>query len=120
MSPQVSFEALQKFMLLLWSFAGVRVLVGHIAVNVAMAVAAAQVRGDFELGRVGEFLFKKMLPYVAVYAAVKAFGDAAGLAFLAPVVWATIEASLVGDLMDSMARLGLQWPEPVARLVVKK
>ncbi len=120
MNSQMLFEALQGFVLLLWSFTGVRVLVGHIAVNVVMALAAAQVQGDFELGRVGEFLFRKMLPYVTVYAVLKAFGEAAGLQFLAPVVWGTIEVSLTGDLMDSLARLGLQLPEPVARLVVKR
>ena len=119
MNPQMLFEALQRLMVLSWSFAGIRVIVGHIIVNLIVALAAAQVQGDFELGRVGEFLFKKMLPYVAVYVILKAFGEAAGLSFLAPVVWGTLEISLTGDLMDNMARLGLRWPDAVARLVVK-
>lgn len=119
MNPQMLFESLKALMELLWSFDGVKVIVGHTIINVVFAIAAAQVQDDFELGKIGEFLFKKLLPYVAVYAILKAFGEAAGLALLAPVVWATIEASLTGDLMDSLARLGLKWPDSVARLVVK-
>lgn len=119
MDPQVILEFVKNLLELVWSFAGVKVIVSHTVVNVVLALAAALREGDFDLSRVGEFLVKKLLPYVSVYFCLKAFGEAAGLAVLAPVVWIAIEASLAGDLMDNLAKLGLTWPDAIARLVVK-
>jgi len=120
MDPQVVFEWLKALAELVWSFDGVKIIASHTVVNVVVAIAAAQKTQELELGRVGEFLYRKLLPYVSVYFILIACGEAAGLAFLAPVAWAAIEASLTGDLMDNLARLGLKWPEWVARMVVKR
>lgn len=119
MDPQAILEFLKGLVVLVWTFAGVRVIVGHTLINVVVALAAAQATGEINLSKLGEFLIKKLLPNVAVYVMVKAFGEAAGLAFLAPVVWAAIEASLIGDLLDNWTRLGLPLPEALARVVVK-
>lgn len=113
------FEAIKAFLLVVWAFDGVKVIVGHTIVNVVVAIAAALVTGEFELARVGEFLVKKLLPFVAIYFIVKAFGAAAGLEWLGPVAWTAIETSLTGDLADSLVRLGLPLPDGVKRLVVK-
>jgi len=120
MSFEQILEGVKLIVLLVWSYDGVKFIVGHTVVNLVAAVAGALKAGEFELGKVGEFLYKKLLPYVSVYFILKAFGDAAELTFLAPIAWAAIETTLLGDLMDSVAKLGLAWPEPVARLVVKR
>jgi len=120
MDPQVLFEFVKELVLLVWSFDGVKVIVGHTIINVVVAIAAAQYTGSLELAKVGEFLGRKLLPFVAIYFVLKAFGEAAGLSFLAPVVWGAIEVSLTGDLMDNLVKLGLPLPEGLRRLVVKE
>jgi phage-related holin len=119
MDPQALLESIKELVLLVWAFDGVKVIVGHVVINVAFAIAAAVYTGTFELAKVGEFLSKKLLPFVAVYFVLKAFGEAAGLGYLAPVVWAAIEASLTGDLVDNLVKLGLPLPEGLKRLIVK-
>jgi len=118
-NPQELLETIKAVLSLVWSFDGVKVIVGHTLINVVVAVAAAVKDGNFNLSRLSEFLVKKLLPYVSVYAIVKAFGEAAGLAALGPVVWGMIEASLAGDLADNLAKLGVPMPEAFKRLVVK-
>jgi len=119
MDWQTMLEYAKEFLWGVWSFDGVKVIVAHVAINLVVAVAAAMKAGTFELGKIGEFLWKKLAPYVMVYFAVKVAGLAAGLDALAAVAWAAIEATLLGDLMDNLVKLGLTMPEPIARLVVK-
>jgi hypothetical protein len=113
-------EEILKFLLDIWNVPGVAFIVSHIIVNVVVAVAAAVHTGTFELAKIGKFLTEKVLPYVTVYYIVLLLGEATGLDALAPAVFAVIEAALVGDLADSLLRLGLPLPVGVARLIRKR
>jgi hypothetical protein len=112
-------ESLQAFLLLVWSFPGVKFITCHVLVNLVVAVAASLKVGEFELSRLAEFLTKKLAPYALVYAAAMIFGEAVGLAPLAPAALAAIEAALLGDLADNLVKIGLPLPVAVKRLVVK-
>ena len=118
--PQNVIEFLKMFLLQAWSFPGVKVIVCHTLVNVAVAIAAALKSNSFELGRVGEFLTRKLAPYVLIYYILQLAGEGAGVAFLGPIVWTVIEATLTGDLLDSWERLGLPLPSAIQRFVVKR
>ena len=97
----------------------VKFIGGHVLLNVLVAVAAAIAAGEFKLHRLAEFLWRKLTPYVLVYAAARLFGEATGLAAVAPSVFALIEAALLSDLVENLERLGLRLPEPVSRLISK-
>jgi hypothetical protein len=103
---------------LIWAYDGVKVIVGHVAVNLVVALGASLKNGDFQLGKLAEFLYRKLLPYVAIYYIVNAFGDAAGVAALGPTVFAIIEATLAGDLADNLQKLGVNWGG-LSRFLVK-
>lgn len=103
----------------IWSFDGVKFIIVHVVFNVAVAVAAALKTKTFSLSKLADFLISKLLPYVTVYMAVKLFGAEIGFAALAPVTWAVITATLLGDLGDSLAQLGVQLPEAIRQFVVK-
>ena len=94
-----------------WTLVGVRFIVGHVLVNLVVAIAAGMYTGEFQLKRVGEFLYRKLAPYVLVYAAVKAIGIDAGLEELAGAVWVIIEVTLAGDLAENLKVLGVPVPE---------
>lgn len=112
-------EFLKNVVQVVWAFDGVKFIVLHVVVNVLVAVAAALKTKTFSLAKVGEFLIAKLAPYVVVYVALKLLGDEIGLPALAPAAWAVITATLLGDLGDSLAQLGLSLPEPLRQLVVK-
>lgn len=113
-------EWLKTLVLEVWAFDGVKFIVLHIALNVLVAVAAALKTRTFSLSKLADFLISKLLPYVTVYVAVNLFGDEIGLSALAPLAWAVITATLLGDLGDSLTQLGLQLPEAIQKFVVKK
>lgn len=103
----------------LWLQGGLKYIVVRVLVNVVVAVAATLYTGEFVLGRTGEFLYRKLLPYAAVYAVAYFVGEAAGVGGLAIVVLGAIEAGLFGDLADNLVKLGLQLPPTMRRLVEK-
>jgi hypothetical protein len=108
------------WLLELWGLGGVRAIVAQIVLNVVLAVAASIHQDKFDLRKIGEFLYRKVLPYVAVYVTVKATGMAAGAEWLAPVVYAAIFATLTGDMLDNLVKLGLKVPDGVQRLLLSK
>ena len=112
-------EWLKTLVQAVWAFDGVKFIVLHIVINVLVSVAAALKTRTFSLSKLADFLISKLLPYVTVYVAVKLFGDEIGLSALAPLAWAVITATLLGDLMDSLTQLGLQLPESIRAVVVK-
>jgi len=89
----------------------VRFIIGHIVVNLVMAIAAGLKQKDFDFRRVAEFLWRKLLPYVLGYAVVKVIGDWCALTPLLPITWIAIETTLLGDLIDNLAKLGLKLPD---------
>ncbi len=91
----------------IWSFGEVKFMLGHIAINVVAAVAVGIYTKTFLLGKLGEFLYRKVLPYILLYAAFAAFGEAAGLDAMRLVAFAGIEAMLAADLFDNLKKVGL-------------
>lgn len=105
--------ALQTF----FTYPEVKFLLGHVVLNTVVAIAAALREGSFDIRKLSEFLTKKLLPNVLVYAIVRTIGSTLDMAWLSTVAWAAITAALTGDLIDSLAKLGLKIPEPVLRVV---
>jgi hypothetical protein len=103
----------------MWSYPAVKVIASHIMFNTIVAVAANVHAKTFTLGRFGEFLARKILPYATVYFASELLGEAIGMHALSKAVWAVIEMSLLGDLLDNLTKLGIKLPDSISRLVVK-
>ncbi len=112
-------EFVRNLVVMVWSFDGVKFIVLHVIVNVAVAIAAALKTRTFSLAKLGDFLISKLMPYVTVYLVVKLLGDQIGLAALAPLAWAVITATLLGDLGESLMQLGLNLPPAIQQLLVK-
>lgn len=101
----------------LWTLAGVKFIVSHVVVNTVVAVAASLQAGDFQLGKLCEFLWRKLLPLVLVYGATKAIGADAGLDILAPGALLLIETALAANLAENLAALGMPLPERILALL---
>jgi hypothetical protein len=95
----------------LWAFPQAKIMLTHIGVNLVVAVAATLYTKTFILAKFGEFLYRKVLPYLLVFAFCAAFGQAAGLEWLGTAAWVGLEAMLVGDLTDNLRKLGLPIPD---------
>lgn len=100
-----------------FTFPEVKFLLGHVTLNTVIAIAAAIREDTFDLRKLSEFLTKKLLPNVMVYAAVRLAGTATDMTWLSTVAWAAITAALTGDLIDSLAKLGLKIPDFILRRV---
>jgi hypothetical protein len=84
-------------------------LLAQIVLNTAIAVLAAHSQGKYEWARLGEFLWRKVAPLSVTYLLVKLFGEAAGLPGLNLVVYAVLEATLLGQLSENLKTLGVMW-----------
>ena len=104
-------DGITDFLVWLWTLTGVKFIVTHVLINLLVAVAAGMYTGEFQLKKLGEFLYRKLAPFVLVYGAVKAFGIESGVDWLALPVWAIVEATLVADLAGNLERLGVPMPE---------
>jgi len=116
----MSYEFLLDLLGKAWEAPGVQFIIYHVLVNLVAAVAAALKNGGFELAKLGEFLYKKILPLVLTYYVVLLTGESAGLSYLAPIAFAAIEATLIGDLADSWVALGLPFPKKAASALIVK
>lgn len=112
-------EFLRNAAIVIWGFDGVKFITLHVLINVVVAVAASAKTRTFSLSKLGDFLISKLLPFVAVYVVAKIFGDEIGLSALAPAAWAVITATLLGDLGDSLAQLGLNLPQSIKQFIIK-
>ena len=110
-------DIIKEALLYLWSIPEVKFMVSHIVLNVVAAVAAAVHTGEFALGKLGEFMYRKVLPYVALYGVARLFGEGAGLDWLAAAVFALIEAALTGDLVENLQKLGVAIPDGVVKFL---
>lgn len=99
----------------LWNDDAVKFIVAGVALNVVVAIAAAIHVNDFQLAKLGEFLYRKLLPYLLVYAAARFLGDAAGLAGIGTAVWAIITATMIGELTANLAKLGIEMPAALTK-----
>lgn len=112
-------DAIIGFLADVWHVVGVRFLVCHILVNTIAAIAASLYTGEFILSRVAEFLYRKLLPYVAIYYILVLVEAGANLSGLAALAWTAIESSLLGDLLDTWERCGLPLPDVIRRYIRK-
>ena len=90
-----------------WGFWQVKFLLAHIALNVVAAIAAGIYTKTFLLGKLGEFLYRKVVPSVLLFGAFAAFGQATKLEAMTMVAFAGIEAMLAADLLDNIKKVGL-------------
>ena len=100
----------------IWNVWEVQFVVYHVLLNLAVALAAAINTDTFEFAKVAEFLYRKLLPYLIVFAVASTAGASLGMAWLATAVWALIEMSLIGDLVDNLKKLGIPIPAGVVRV----
>ena len=103
----------------LWAMVSVQFIVYHVLLNVGVALAAAIRTGEFKFYRVWEFLYRKLLPFVLVYAVARGLGETANQGWLAVAVLGLIEMALAADLVENLSRLGVPIPEAVLKLVNK-
>ncbi len=115
-----------EFISMLWSLAGVQLLMVLIALDVVTGVGASLYTRTFLLQKVGDFLVHKVLPYTIVYlffaAPVNAvlanpgtaaqLGPAGGglLLALPDVIWAALAAMLAGSIFENLTTMGIQLP----------
>lgn len=100
-----------KFLEWLWGFWQVPFLVCHIALNVVVAVSASVYTGEFCLGKTGEFLYRKVVPYIMLFAAFAGLGEAANLGAITGTAFVALEGMLFADLLDNLKKLGLPIPD---------
>ena len=89
----------------LWSQSETQWLLAHIVLNVVAAVAASLWTGTFLLGRLWEFLYRKVLPVLLIWGAFSALGKAADLEAIAQTARVTLHAMLLADLMDNINKV---------------
>jgi len=85
----------------------VQTLAYMIAGNFVVAVAVSVATGEFRLGRLAEVLYRKVLPWLGVYAFFSLVGEAINLEWVATAAWGLLTGKLIGDLLDSLGQLGI-------------
>jgi hypothetical protein len=100
----------------IWAMWEVQFTVYHIALNLAVALAAAIRTGTFELAKIAEFLYRKLLPYLIVFTVATAVSGALSIGWLVTVMWALIELALLGDMVDNLRKMGVPIPDEIAKL----
>jgi hypothetical protein len=105
------FDWIREAAVFVWGVWFVKVLVYHTLLNLGVGIAASIYTNEFNVGKLGEFLYRKLLPFVIVLVFAEALAPTAGVAWLGEAVWALIELKLVGDLADSLKKLGVPIPD---------
>lgn len=78
----------------------------------AVGIIAALVKGTFKLGQLAYYLHDAVLPYVFVFAIVQLVGLAQpDLAFIVPVSFVLIAATLVSNILGNLGKLGVPMPK---------
>jgi phage-related holin len=114
MNELALFGWIREAAIFIWGVWFVKVLVFHVLLNLGVGVAAAIYTNEFSFGKVGEFLYRKLLPFVLVLIFAEAFSPALGIDWLSKSVWVLIEMTLIGDLMGSLKKLGVPIPDRVS------
>ena len=99
---------LQDAFLWLWGQWEVKWLLGQIVLNLVAAVAVGVATGNFALVKLAEFLYKKVLPLVGLYAAFSFFGETVEMAWVGNVTWGLLAMRLGAELMDNLKQLGVE------------
>jgi len=107
---------LVDLVVLIWAMWEVQFVVYHILLNLATALAAAIRTDTFEFAKIAEFLYRKLLPYLIVFIVASAVSSALSIGWLVTILWALIELSLLGDMVENLKKLGVPIPEEIAVL----
>lgn len=100
-----TFLDVQQLIALILQIPEVRVIVYHCLFNFVVAIAVAAYEGNFAVNKLYEFFGKKMLPFTAMYLAARLAGDAVAGGILPGAIFAAVEAALIADLTDNLARI---------------
>ncbi len=91
-------------------------IVTLIAVDVVLGIIAAIIKGDFRLGKVAKFMKKPVLGYVLGFAVLEIVALALpSLAILAWIAFILIILSLIGSILNNIARMGVSLPSYLTR-----
>ena len=112
----VALEWLKDLFLSIWAIREVRFTVYHILLNFVVALAAAVRTNTFEFAKVGEFLYRKLLPFLMVFAASAAASEALSVQWLVTITWGLVELSLTGDMVGNLKTLGIPIPDKIVEL----
>ena len=107
---------LVDLVVLIWAVWEVQFTVYHILLNLAVALAAAIRTNTFEFAKMAEFLYRKLLPYLIVFTVASAVSGALSIGWLVTVLWALIELSLLGDMVENLKKLGVPIPDEITSL----
>ena len=112
-------ERAGEFFAWLWGQFEVKFIICHVCINMVTALAAAIKLGDFKFYKLFEFLYRKLLPYVMLYAVFRVVGQSVGFEPAAVFVFGLIEVALWADLIENLGRMGLKLPEGIRKAVSK-
>lgn len=98
-----------------WGFWQTKFLLAQIGLNFVLAVAVTIRTGEFVLARTAEVLYRKVLPYLLIFAFLAAFGNAINLEWLTTASWLLLVASLTSDMLDNLRKLGVPIPEGLTK-----
>ncbi len=93
-------ETLKLIALQAWALPEVKTIISHSVLNFVVAVAVAVYEGNFAVNKLWEVYGKKILPFCAIYFTAAVIGSP-----LAIGVFAAIEAALLVDLTDNLAKI---------------
>ncbi len=107
---------LADLVVMIWAIWEVKFTVYHILLNLAVALAAAIRTNTFELAKIAEFFYRKLLPYLIVFAVASAASSALSIGWLVTISWALVELALTGDMVDNLKKLGIPIPDDIVNL----
>lgn len=113
----MNIQPIHEIVIQVWNAPGVQLIVAGVLLNVALAVAVALRRGDFSFRVLADFLFQQLAPYVIVYYAFMAFGEASGFSWVSTAVLALIAGAIGARIVEHLSELGVPIPEHVLRFV---
>jgi len=112
-------DKLGEILVNLWTFGGVRVITFQTLLNVVLALAAAIKTDTINFKKLGQFLYKNLLPYIAVYVVAKTVGMEVGYDWLAPSILLVINTTLASAMAENLLALGIPMPETAKTFLQK-
>lgn len=93
----------------------VKYLVGLVIANLVLSIVAAIKGGDFQLSRVGDWIWQRLLVPIIGYgvAAFLAFSNGE-LSWIKDAAWITLSAGLLGYVLAALRDIGFNLPNELA------
>lgn len=108
-------ELARQLILDIWATPWVKILVAQIVINFAVAVFAAIRTGKYKWAKLGEFLWRKLVPLVGTFSVFQLLGNAAGYEAVGVVAFALLEATLLAELADNLSKMGINMPNSLRK-----